>query len=371
MAALLWSAVTFASLFGLLCLRDLPDRSAPDRLDDSPPTVSVIVPARDEMERIERTVRHLLAQTGVAIQLIVVDDRSADGTSEILARLAATDDRLTVVRVDEVPDRWLGKCHACQVGANHATGEWLLFTDADAWCSPRVIGRAITRATADRADHLCLLPGLGKCTVPGQAVVLFAVLGMLGIAFAVNCNLPGAYVGVGAFSLVRREAYDAIGGHETLRMEVIDDFALGYHVRRLGRRSRIYAAVHDVNVRWAHSARSFVAVLEKNMFAKLRFSVVSALANVLLVSGLWVLPLIGAFVQSTSGLVALAAMLSATIPASIMARRYGWPWPVGLLTPLSLPILVWATVYSAVSVMCRGGIQWRETFYPLATLRGK
>ena len=104
---------------------------------------SVVIAARDEAARIEATVRHLLAQTGVEMEVIVVDDRSTDGTGEILRRLAAEDGRVRMERVDVLPDGWLGKCHACHRGANAATGEWILFTDADSWLRPDLIARAL------------------------------------------------------------------------------------------------------------------------------------------------------------------------------------------------------------------------------------
>src|SRR3954452_13253827 len=120
---------------------------------------SIIVAARDEESRIEGTIRHLLALRDVDAEFIVVDDRSVDGTPEILRRLAAEDSRLQIKRVDSLPEGWLGKCHACHVGASAATGEWLLFTDADCWLKPDVLARALRLAQREGAEHLTLTPG--------------------------------------------------------------------------------------------------------------------------------------------------------------------------------------------------------------------
>ena len=120
---------------------------------------SVVIAARDEAARIEQTIRHLIAQRGVEIEVIVVDDRSADGTSEILGRLAKEDARVQVKRVDVLPEGWLGKCHACHVGVSAATGDWILFTDADCWLKPEVIARALLVAERDGADHITMSPG--------------------------------------------------------------------------------------------------------------------------------------------------------------------------------------------------------------------
>ena len=132
---------------------------------------SVVVAARDEDTRLEETVRHLLAQRDVAVDVIVVDDRSMDRTGDILRRLASADARVQARRVESLPDGWLGKCHACHVGAGAATGEWILFTDADCWLKPDVIARALRVADREEADHITLTPGVaaGDPRRPGVA----------------------------------------------------------------------------------------------------------------------------------------------------------------------------------------------------------
>src|SRR6266571_8688262 len=125
---------------------------------------SVVLPARDEESRIETTIRRLLAQEGVQLEVIVVDDRSQDRTREILRRLAQEDARVTVNRIEVLPEGWLGKCHACHLGAGAASGDWILFTDADCWLKPDVIRRALLVAEREGADHLTLTPGVAPET---------------------------------------------------------------------------------------------------------------------------------------------------------------------------------------------------------------
>jgi len=361
-----WMMVFLLGIVGHRSLRDLP-RDFGDVSNHG--LVSVIIPTRDEGERLERTVRGLLSQVDVDIEVIVIDDRSNDETGQILEKLATESDRLTTIRVETVPDGWLGKCHACHLGSEKARGGWLLFMDADAWIGEDVVARTLDRAASDGADHFCLVPGLGECTLVGKSAVTMITLGLLGIAAGLNRDFRLSYVGVGAFALFRREAYDAVGGHHSVRLEVVEDFALGWLIRQKGLRSRLYAAIPDFEVRWAHSARSFVQVLEKNLFAKLRYSVPRAVANVTLVLLVWALPLIGLVFATPAGFFAAIGMLCATAPAMWMARRHGWSIVPGLLAPLTLPLLAWATARSAWFVLRQGGIRWRETFYPLAELR--
>ena len=146
-AAGCWLGIALGALFHL---RRLPARAlraplatAHESRVGAEVRCSVVIAARDVAARIEATVRRLLAQSGVAVEVIVVDDRSTDGTGEILRRLAAEDSRVRTERVDVLPEGWLGKCHACQRGAGAATGEWILFTYADSWLRPDLIARTL------------------------------------------------------------------------------------------------------------------------------------------------------------------------------------------------------------------------------------
>src|SRR5262245_51471824 len=139
--ALAWLALAVLTLRGVRAVKALPP--PPEAGAGPPPCVSVVIAARDEQGRIETTVRRLLAQEGVRLEVIAVDDRSTDRTGEILRRVAAADPRLKVLRVDALPEGWLGKCHASHLGAQSVTGEWLLFTDGDIWMKPDIIARAV------------------------------------------------------------------------------------------------------------------------------------------------------------------------------------------------------------------------------------
>ena len=139
-----------------IAVEALPGSRRLARLDAIPPTrgllpqVSIVFGARDEEAGVERAVRSHLAQAPTALEVIAVDDRSTDRTSRILARVAAEHAPLRVIRVDELPPRWLGKCHALQRGAAAASGEWLLFTDADVVMEPTALGRARRARPPDR-----------------------------------------------------------------------------------------------------------------------------------------------------------------------------------------------------------------------------
>ncbi len=330
---------------------------------------SIVVAARNEESRVEQTVRRLLAQTQVEVELIVVDDRSSDRTGEILDHLAREDARLKVLHNKALPDGWLGKCHACHIGANAATGEWILFTDADCWLKPDLIVRAVRLADNERVDHITLTSGIATPSPGLRACHLMFLLSIANWFSGVNRDRPKSHLGIGAFNLVRANAYRECGGYEALRLTVLDDVKLGLLLRRAGKRTRAFLGADDVEAYWGESIGSVIKIMEKNYFAALEFNTLMALGvsafltmlvcAVVLAVASWTLP----------GISAALSLLLLGVPAGILARRIGWSWRFAVGAPFAIPIFICALLNSTYLTLRQGGIRWRETFYPLATLR--
>jgi glycosyltransferase involved in cell wall biosynthesis len=365
----LWSAYTIAALRNIAAAPELPKGNYLDTAEQ--PQVSVIVCARDEGARIEQTVVRLLAQRDVRLQLIIVDDRSSDATPEILTRLSVAEPRLTVVRIDSLPDAWLGKCHACWQGAQRAVHPWILFADGDVHMADDLVARAMAQVAHEQADHLTLWPGLNTEGMVARASVL--VWGQLMSLYAppaqINADRGNRAVGVGAFNLIRADAYRAIGGHEALRMEVVDDMKLGLLVRRGGFRQRVYLGSKDIEIEWAPSVLGLVRVVEKNMFAAVGYSLPKSLATIGFISIIWLAGCTGPWWHSQAGWFALVGWCSPMISALIQARLTGWPWYVALFAPLGFVTFVLALTNSTFVTLRQRGIYWRGTFYSLRALR--
>ena len=374
-ATMVFLAMSLKTLLHLRWVRRLPSLEAlgvaggtlPRGAD--PVRCSVIIAARDEQVRVEQTVRRLLAQIGVPFEIIVVDDRSTDQTGEILKRLARDDQRLRIKRVDKLPEGWLGKCHACRIGADAANGEWILFTDADCWLKPDVLLRAICLGELQGVDHVTLTPGIAEQTLAARAWHLAFLITIANWISGVNRDQPRAYLGLGAFNLVRSSAYHECGGYEALRLTVLDDMKLGRLLRRLGKRTRAFLGDRDVECHWSQTLLGMVQIMEKNYFAAVDFRLGLALAagfaGVLLVSA----AVLGLLTGTKAGLAAALAPFSFILPAVILAGRLGWPGYVALLTPFMFPVLLYAMFNSVFTTLRRGGIWWRDTFYSIETLR--
>lgn len=368
LAAGAWAGLAVVSLISLRLVPSLRAGGAPK---GPPRRVAVIVAARDEEDRVETTVRRLLAQTGVALQVVAVDDRSRDATGQLLEKVAREDPRLAVVRVRELPPGWLGKCHALHRGAARIDAEWILFTDADIWMTSGVLARAVAAAEETQADHLCLIPGFASSSFLGRAAILAFSLSLLKIAARVNrdARLLNPGVGIGAFNLVRADVYRRAGGHEALRMQVVDDLKLGALVRDAGGRSRVFFAPADVEAEWGATPRALIKVLEKNQFAVLNFNTPVAGACLAAFFALWFAGALGWAALTPAGLAATLAWLSLVIPCALVARRHGWSPAPALLSPVMLGLMGVSLLNSAARTLAAGGIRWRDTFYPLSDLR--
>ena len=174
----------------------------------------------------------------------------------------------------ELPPGWLGKTHAMSLAAQQATGEWLLFTDADVVFHRDALRRALEYATWSRADHMVLLPTILMRGWGERMMISF--LQVLSIWAVSPWRVPNAKakrdsVGVGAFNMIRRDVYDGLGGWESLRMEVLEDLTLGRQIKQKGYAQRVALGVDMVNVRWARGAFGVVDNLTKNLFALFRF----------------------------------------------------------------------------------------------------
>jgi cellulose synthase/poly-beta-1,6-N-acetylglucosamine synthase-like glycosyltransferase len=348
-------------------LRDLPPDPGP-----AAPSVSIIVAARNEERNIREALQSLLNLRYPDFELIVVDDRSEDDTGRILDGMAAADGRLRVIHLDVLPAGWLGKNHAQWVGSREASGELLLFTDADIVMEPTLISRAVAYLEQNRLDHLAATPSLRMPT---------AFLGMFGAAFIIFFSLfarpwkvrdpkSRCHIGIGAFNLVRAAAYRQVGGHETIRLRPDDDMKLGKIIKRAGLRQDAVYAPEFMEVEWYASLPEVIRGLEKNSFAGTDYNVPLVLTGTLLLalSSIWPFAAIFCTSGATRWLyLATAAVITLAVADSARFHR-SRPWyAVGY--PLMAALFIYILLRTMLLNLRQGGIRWRGTFYSLQELK--
>jgi GT2 family glycosyltransferase len=350
---------------------DTPAAGGPDA-GGGGPLVSVIVAARDEAHTIAAGLASLRALSGVPLEIVVVDDRSADGTGAVALRAAAGDPRVRLTRVDALPPGWLGKTHALARGAEAARGEWLLFTDADVVFAPDAVRRLLALAEARGADHVTAGPDLELRTWPLALAVNHFLLAFLLYVRPWRAADPRAReaVGVGACNFVRASAYRAAGGHAPVRLRPDDDVALGRVLKRAGARQLFARSGGVLRVAWYDSFGEFARGLEKNAYAGMEYrpalAVLAVVGTVLGALG----PVAGALLATGAArwLFAGAVLAQAATYGAIAWRERTRAW-LAPLYPAAALLFAWVVARAVWLTVRRGGIAWRGTFYPLAELR--
>lgn len=336
------------------------------------PLVSIVVAARNEERNIEAGVRSLLGQVGVGFELLVVNDRSTDRTSEILERVSGEDPLLRVITVSELPAGWLGKNNALHKAAEDATGEFLLFTDADVIFEPNLVARAVSFAQSHRVDHLTAGPRVISSTVPLAIFVTTFAYFFFQYSRPWRARDPksSAHVGIGAFNMIRTELYRRVGGHERIRLRPDDDMMLGKLVKMAGGRQELVDAGSAIQVEWYSSVRDAINGLMKNAFTGVRYSVPFLIFSTVMVTLINLVPFAGVLFASGPArlLFGIAALLLLGMIAGI-GMKSGGRWWYSLGFPIASMLFIYVLWRSAYVTLRDGGIRWRETFYPLDELK--
>jgi chlorobactene glucosyltransferase len=354
-----------------------PDASC--EIPAPPPLVSVIVPARNEERRIGECLQSLLEQDYPAMEVIVVDDRSTDGTAALVGAMSAADPRVRLVAGADLPPGWLGKPHALWQGVRHAAGEYLCFVDADTRLHPRCVGMAVSLCAPDKADLLTFGMKV-ECPSFWEKAVQPLILQMILAWFpADKINDPSSEVASanGPFLFFRRAVYEALGGHEAVREEIVEDLELARKVKKAGYTILWVLAPELVRIRMYQSLKEIWEGWSKNFYKSMG-------------ERLWLAPIVAAgilwffLLPWVAGAVSLAALVGSgmdgrtacvfslslvTITAAKVIRRwmhtvYGVTEQGLLLQPLGALVVVGILVNSTIRTRLGKGLSWKGRAYP-------
>lgn len=354
-------------------IRDLAKMTPPD--PPVWPLVSVISAARNEARDIGASLTSRLADGYPNLEVVVVDDRSDDATPDIITEFARRDPRVRPIRIDVLPEGWLGKVHALARGVEAAGGEWLLFSDADVCVEPGMLGKAVAHCEAGGYDLLALVPEFHSRS--GIVDVLWAifmrVMTMAISPVAVRDPASKVVMGSGGYTLVRRSAFDATPGFEHLRLETADDVALAAMVKHAGGRCDFVNGRHAVSVSIYDSLGAFYRGVEKNGSSVAGVPLALAVAAFALLGCLEYSPLVAIALGLSAKVSWLAwlgvgtALLATAATVASLHRNTGLVWPA-LLWPVGWALMASGVLRSAWLFHRRGGALWRGTFYSKADI---
>ncbi|CAN5757611.1 hydroxychlorobactene glucosyltransferase CruC [soil metagenome] len=364
----------------LLLMRRTRISAYPPPAAGAAPKVSVIVPARNEASSIGACLASLLNSVYPDTEIVVVDDNSADGTADIVRILAEhSKGQLRMVEGAPLPAGWLGKPWACWQGYQEARGELLLFTDADTRHDDALLGHAVGALQARGADMLSVLPRQLMQTFWERLIQpqIFMILTMRyhNLERISRTRNPRDVLANGQFILVRREAYEATGGHEALRGEVVEDVRLAQRMVEAGRRIFVAHGVDLMETRMYRSLAGLVEGWSKNLARGSRHAAPPLIAPAvpwliaLFIAVIWVLPpvmLVAALFTPYAG-AALGWSFTATAASlvlwAVVLGRMRVPLPYAAGYPLGAVVAAGLFIRSAV----RGSrIEWKGRRYDIS-----
>ncbi len=388
----MWLFTTFAILLTIMILEiarltPLLFRELKFESDlDLPPTLSscqangrlsIIVPAKDEEANIKASVESILASSYQDLEIILVDDRSHDGTWQLMELLQRLDNRVKTVKIEKLPAGWTGKTHAMYVGASVASGDMLLFTDADALFSRDLLLRAISYFVSNQLDMLSLIPGFKKWGFLEKSIYPHLALGISFFYPITSVNDPssGAAVSSGCFIMMSRKSYNEVGTWRSLRGQITEDIAMSRAVKALGLKLRVsrsdlvqtkpFDNITELIRFWR---RTFCGGLENGPIKVLRlwlnytpllipFGLVVYFATKMATNGNIALD------ESVLFGLSIMTILAIEIPFGIFLKHYHGRWLYTLLSPFGIFTGFWIATLVLFTKMLNIGIEWRGSVY--------
>nr|WP_174734222.1 glycosyltransferase family 2 protein [Mesobacillus harenae] len=364
-----WFAVTIDAAVGFRQLH---------RLEQEPglsegPLLSVVVAARNEENTINQSIKSQLGQTYGNIEWVLVNDRSTDQTGRLMDQLALMDKRVSAIQIDKLPPGWLGKNHALYKGAKKASGNLLLFTDADVVYKADAFGKAVHYFTRHKLDHMTAAPSLYAKSFWLKAFISFFLFGFSFYKRPWLANRTGTKngIGIGAFNLLTHDAYKAVGTHAVLKMRPDDDLQLGLKIKQSGLRQRIVTALSLIEVEWYPNLNEALRGLEKNTFAGLHYRISMVVFAIFGVFTANVLPFFTVLSSDKlTSMLSIANIVILALLSTLITKKMTIfsPW-LFVAFPLTALLFIFSIIRATFLTVIRGGIIWRGTKYKLSELR--
>ncbi|AHF06371.1 glycosyltransferase [Desulfitobacterium metallireducens] len=332
---------------------------------DNYPSLSIVIPACNEELFIEQTARRLLNQEYPNLEVVVVNDRSTDNTGAVLEKLNAEYPQLKVITIKNLPENWLGKTNAIYQGVKNSSGEWLLFTDADVLFAPGSLKETVGYAVEHNLDHLGIAPDIYYGSAFYRAFIGYVAIT---VTMLLMFSKKG---GMGAFNLVKRSVYDAVGGYQSVAMKVVDDLSFGEVIvdkgykQKLGRSNKGF-----ITVKWYNNLRELFRGFEKNQFASAKYSVAMAVSMILFVLLINVYPFIGLFLGPIwARILCGISILNWIIVYNDLAKKNNVSPSFVIFHPLCALFEIGAVLNSMFKTLSKGGVEWRGQFYSIKELK--
>jgi glycosyltransferase involved in cell wall biosynthesis len=334
------------------------------------PYVAIIIAVRNEEEDIEKALQSVCNLRYQNHRIIVVNDRSTDRTAEILQKF--NHPKVSIITLDTLPDGWLGKNNALYQGYKNSTEEWILFTDADVEFHPDALSRAFGYVEQNNLDHLSILPDVRSRSILLNSVLATFSMMLMMVTRPWDARKPrkSGSIGVGAFNLVKRTAYEQAGTHVRIKLRPDDDLQLGKKIKLAELRQDALSGKDYICLEWYKNQQQFRDGLMKNTFAVNDYNIFRSIADFIATLACIALPIPLMLIFGDTA-IRLAALLVLAVQILYMSVVLPNKWWYALMIPYAGFLMAYIVAKSAILTLMQGGIYWRDSFYSLAMLKEK
>ena len=337
------------------------------------PLVSVLIPARNEEKNIGRCLRSLSKQDYHNIEILVLDDNSSDGTGRVIEEISKKDTRIRLIRGLPLDRGWKGKSYACHQLSGEAAGEYYVFTDADTLHFPNSISSSLGALISTRLDVLSIFPKQIMVSVHERMVVIFinlAVLALMPLGMIRKIRSPRMSIANGQFMLFKRSVYKSIGGHRSIKKDIVEDVAISKQVKKCGYRFMVFDGRETIYCRMYDGFKNVVRGFSKFIFAAMNYSIIKLGVIISLIMLLFLIPLLllplGLYIFNWPLLVNILILSQVSIILFIriaMTFRFKSRFSDIFLHPLSMLYIAVLSVNSVYQAKFGRGIFWKDRFY--------
>ena len=344
----------------------------PESFHKAKPLISVLIPARNEEDNIKRCINSLLKQDYENLEILVLDDGSTDRTVEIVSELAKKDVRIRLYHGKPLARGWLGKSYACQQLAGYAKGQYLLFVDADTLHFPTSLSSAVACLLKYKVDALSVFAKQIMVTLHERMIIPFGnfmIMGFMPLALIRGSRRALFCTAIGQFMLFKREVYEAIGGHESVKGKILEDVIISKQVKRCGYKFMIFDGSSNLYCRMYHNFSEIVSGYSKVLFSSFDYSITMMSTAIVLIAAIYLVP----FIMLPLGIIfdwqqiyvniIVLQIIFILITRIMLSIRFRMKAVDILLYPLSVTYLLSLAVNSVLQFRFNIGICWKGRTY--------
>ena len=352
--------------------KDTIKHKLPESFLKERPLISILIPARNEEDNIKRCINSLLKQDYENFEILVLDDSSTDGTVKIVNKLIKKDARIRLYYGKPLARGWLGKSYACQQLAGHAKGKYLLFVDADTLHFPTSVSSAVACLLKYKVDAISVFAKQIMVTFPERMVIPFGnfmIMGFMPLALIRRSRRALFCTAIGQFMLFKKDIYEAIGGHESVKGEILEDVIISKQVKRCGYKFMIFDGRSNLYCRMYHNFSEVVSGYSKVLFSSFDYSIMMMSTAIVVIAAIYLMPfvmlplsIIFDWQQAYVNMIFLQ-MIFILVTRIILSVRYRMKAVDILLYPLSVIYLLSMAVNSVLQYKFNIGVCWKGRTY--------